>query len=331
MKHLRFFALALLLWFLLSGLLLLLGSSTVAPRAVIAALFHAERADATTRGIVRLLRLPRVLTATLAGAALAAAGLQLQTLFRNPLAGPFLLGIDAGAGLGVALVIISLGGTTGIEPLLAASIGATVMLLLMVAAATAIPGVVGLLLVGLLGGFAARAVINILLVSSASEELRLFLHWSAGSFGGVSPRQLLPLTAAIAIGLLLALAQTTSLNALSVGEEYARSVGIALRPTRIALIASVALLAGPVTAFCGPVAFIGVIAPHATRALLGSADHSRLLPGSLLCGAILALAAELIASVPGSPLRLPLNSLTALVGAPAVAIILVRMRAYSRL
>jgi iron complex transport system permease protein len=285
--------------------------------------------------IVYEFRLPKALTATLAGAALGVSGLQMQTLFRNPLADPFVLGISSGASLGVALVILTVGAANtallavagllgNLSLVAAASLGAGAVLLLVLALARRVQSSVTLLILGLMIGYLTSALVSLLLSFSLADRIQSYIAWSFGSFGGVTWMHLGVLAPTVLLGLLLAFTLTKALNALLLGEAYAQSMGLHIRRARIGIVAGSAVLAGAVTAFCGPIAFLGIAVPHLGRALLRSADHRVLLPASVLLGATVALLADLAAQAPGSDVVLPLNAITALVGAPVVIWIILR-------
>lgn len=310
------------------GANLALGSVFVPPQETLGILLGRTPTEPAWQAIVWQFRLPRTLTAALAGAALAVGGLQMQTLFRNPLAGPFVLGIDAGASLGVALVVLA-GGATGtvwgdLGTAIAASLGAAAVLVLVVLAARYVTSTTVLLILGLMFGNATLAIASILLQFSSAERAQSYLLWTFGSFGNTTLEQLPLLGGAIALALGLALLGAKSLNALLLGETYARSLGLDLDRARWQILASTALLAGTVTAFCGPVAFLGVAVPHLCRGWLELGDHRYLLPGTAISGAALALWANLAAQLPGSQLSLPLNAVLALIGAPVVAWVVLR-------
>lgn len=289
--------------------------------------------------IVMKFRLPKAITASLAGAALAVAGLQMQTLFRNPLADPFVLGINSGASLGVALVVLSAGsaglGATLVNGLdlrgdiglaTAASLGAGVVLALVMAVARRVHSTMTLLILGLMFSYITGSLVSLLMYFAITERIQAFINWGFGSFGTVTWSQMHVFAPVVGIGLLLALALSKQLNALLLGEVYARSMGMNVRRARIGIIVSGAMLAGVVTAFCGPIAFIGVAVPHLTRILMGTSDHRVGLPANILMGASLALIADLVAQMPGSQTVLPLNAVTALIGAPIVAWVILRQR-----
>ncbi|MDG4596391.1 MAG: iron ABC transporter permease [Candidatus Contendobacter sp.] len=313
---------------------LALGSVRIPLSDVAAVLTGGEASKASWAYIVLEFRLPKALTAVLAGAALAVSGLQMQTLFRNPLADPYILGINAGASLGVALVVLATGAATGflsnvgllgdLSLIAAAIAGAGLVTGLVIVAARWLRHAMTLLILGLMLGYATGAVVSILIYFSVPEQIQAYISWTFGSFGGVTGRQLAILAPVIGGGLLLAGLLTKPLNALLLGEAYARSMGVNVRRVRFWLIAGTSVLAGAVTAFCGPIAFLGVAIPHLCRALLRTSDHRVLAPATMLMGGLAALLADLVAGVPGSRSVLPLNAVTALLGAPVVVWIVLR-------
>jgi iron complex transport system permease protein len=291
--------------------------------------------------IVLDLRLPQAGTAVLAGAALAVAGLLMQTLFRNPLADPFVLGISSGASLGVALVVLGGGmaaagggaivgsgvasAVAGMGHVAAAIAGAVLMLLIVVFASRRV-STLTLLILGVLVGYAASALVSILLRVAAPENVQSYVIWTLGEFAGVSWSEAAILAPALAVGLVMAVVAVKPLNALLLGESYARSMGVAVERNRIWLIASTAVLAGAVTAFCGPIGFLGIAVPHLARGLLHTSDHRLLVPGTALLGASLALLADVLTQLPGGSRSLPLNAITALLGAPVVVWVILARR-----
>lgn len=305
------------------------GSVVIPLRDLLAILSGGESSKAAWADIVLKFRLPKTLTAALAGAALGVSGLQMQTLFRNPLAGPYTLGISSGASFGVALVMLlagvtgsawlgdlGLGGTLGMA--LAASLGSALVLLLILLVAHKV-NTMTLLVLGLMFGYATSALVNVLLYFSAAERIQTYVSWTFGSFGGVTWRQLYVLAPLVSTGLLLAFISVKPLNAFLLGETYARSMGVSVKRVRVGVILSAALLAGSVTAFCGPVSFLGVAIPHLCRSLFNTSDHRVVLPAAVLLGGSVAVAADLVAQLPGSQFVLPLNAVTALIGAPVVS------------
>ncbi len=310
-----------------------LGSVRIPVPAVLAALFGGSVDNAAWAEIVWSLRLPKAIAATLAGAALAASGLAMQTLFRNPLAGPFVLGINSGASLGVALVLLVAGGgdalvrglgVSGNSALaLAAVAGASVVLLGVLAFASRVDDLT-LLVLGVLFGYAASALVSVLLRFSVAERVRVYVEWGFGGFGGVTWTQVPLLASAVALGLGMLLLASKTMNALLLGADYATSMGVVVVRARMWLIVATAVLAGSVTAFCGPIGFLGVAVPHLGRGLLRSEDHRSLLPAVALLGALLALVADTLAQLPGLSIVLPLNAVTALLGAPVIIVVLLR-------
>ena len=333
-------------WLLLGlgGLLLVLfwlsialGSVHIPLIEVLTILTGGEAQKATWATIVLKLRLPKALTAVLAGAALSVAGLQMQTLFRNPLAGPFVLGISSGASLGVALVVLGVG-TSGASLLaglgllgdfgvaLAASLGAALVLGLVLLVARQVNNSMTLLILGLMFGYATSALVSVLLYFSIAERIQAYISWTFGSFGSVTWSQMLVLAPTVSVALLMAHLSAKPLNALLLGETYARSMGLSVSRARLWIVTSASILAGVITAFCGPIAFLGVAVPHLCRSLFNTSEHRVLLPAVTLMGAILALVADLIAHMPGSSITLPLNAVTALIGAPVVTWVILRRK-----
>ena len=313
------------------------------PLAEVVAVLTGNGSGDSAQLIVEQVRLPRALTALLAGAALGLGGLQMQTLFRNPLADPFILGISAGASLGVALVVLAggsggamlalgLGLAGGAAITAAAAAGALTVTLLVLAASRRVESPATVLIIGLMVGYAVTAVVSVLVQGGFGdlERVRAFVAWGFGSFAGTSWSDLVVLSATVAVGLAIGVATMKALNALLLGDAYAASMGVRVRGLRVVVVVGASLLAGAVTAFCGPIAFIGVASPHLARGLLRSSDHRVLLPATLLVGAAVALAAGLVAQLPGQDATLPLNSVTALVGAPVVVAVLLRLRRSSR-
>jgi len=321
--------------FLLS---LIVGSTDVPISSVVDALVRSAAADSANAMVIESIRLPRSLTALLAGASLGIAGLQMQTLFRNPLADPFALGISSGASLGVAIVVLGSGmsiatafgastGLAGDALLIAAAVmGAGVVLTVVLAVSARVSNPSTVLILGLMCGYTASAIVTVLVGVSSPERLMELARWGFGSFSGVTWQRLslfAPLTVA---GMTLAAAMTKQLNALLLGENYARSMGVAVRRVRVLTMFGASMLGAVVTAFCGPVAFLGIAVPHLCRGLLGTSNHRVLVPAVVLLGGIVALAAQVISLLPGNAGVLPLNAVTSIVGAPIVVAILLRGR-----
>lgn len=308
---------------------LLIGSVAVALHDIWAALTGGS-CDPAVRDIILKIRLLKAVTALFAGAALAASGLQMQTLFRNPLAGPYVLGISSGAGLGVALFLLgapllgvsahSFVQSLGIAG--AAWLGAALVLLIVMAVSRRIKDIMVILILGMMFGSGVSSVVEILQYLSSEAALKSFVIWTMGSLGDVTGGNLVLMLPVITAGLALSVAVIKPLNLLLLGENYARTMGLNVQRTRTLLFLSTVLLAGTVTAFCGPVGFIGLAVPHLARMLFASADHRVLMPASMLSGAALLLVCDLISK----SLALPINTVTALMGIPVVIVVVVRNR-----
>lgn len=308
---------------------LLIGSVAVALRDIWAALTGGS-CDPAVRDIILKIRLLKAVTALFAGAALAASGLQMQTLFRNPLAGPYVLGISSGAGLGVALFLLgapllgvsahSFVQSLGIAG--AAWLGAALVLLIVMAVSRRIKDIMVILILGMMFGSGVSSMVEILQYLSSEAALKSFVIWTMGSLGDVTGGNLVLMLPVITAGLVLSVAVIKPLNLLLLGENYARTMGLNVQRTRTLLFLSTVLLAGTVTAFCGPVGFIGLAVPHLARMLFASADHRVLMPASMLSGAALLLVCDLISK----SLALPINTVTALMGIPVVIVVVVRNR-----
>ncbi|MBP0016392.1 MAG: iron ABC transporter permease [Cyanobacteria bacterium SBLK] len=297
-----------------------MGSVEIPLTEVLGVLWGKEPTRTAWREIILQFRLPRTLAAIASGAALSVSGLQVQTLFRNPLAGPSILGINAGASLAVAVVVLA-AGSTAIPPIgiaLAAGLGAGLAVGLLLAIAQQLQSPLTLLVLGLMFGYLTTAFTTILLHFSTSERTQTYLIWTFGSFAGVTWPQIRVLLPMVAIGLVISGLLCSSLNLLLLGDEQARSLGLSVRAVRAGIVIGAALLAGTVVAFCGPVAFLGVAVPHLCRSAFKSAEHRVLIPATILIGALLALFADAIAQLPGRDAVLPLNAVTALLGAPVV-------------
>lgn len=316
---------------------LALGPVRVPLADTVRVLLGVEPSDPRWQVIVSNMRLPRMLTALAAGSALGVAGLQLQTLFRNTLADPYILGVSSGASLGVALVVL-LGGaagagfSTGVTAVgragevVAAAAGAAAMLTLVLTLSRWTRSAATLLLIGVMLGAASTALVSLALVYSDPQRVQQYLLWGLGSFaatGWSDLRLLLPL---VAVGLATAAFTIRPLNALLLGESYAATMGIHVHRARIVTVASASLLAGVTTAFCGPIAFLGLVVPHVARIALGTSDHRVVVPAVMLLGAVAALACGILSQVPASNLVIPINAVTALVGAPVVIAVLLRAR-----
>lgn len=317
-------------------MILMIGSIRIPASEVLQFLFGIEIESAVTATIIWELRLPRAITALVCGAALGAAGLQLQTLFRNPLAGPWALGFTGGAQLGVALVIAT-GAVVGSEVLgqlaflselgiLAGAVLGAGAVAILIAAASRHVSTMTLLILGLMLGYLAEGLVSIVLHFTTEMQGRVFSSWNNGSFGGVQWQHFPILLPCLGVGLVLALGLVKPLNALLLGESYAASLGLSVDRARLLVLACAVLLAAPVTAYCGPVLFVGIVVPHMARGLLNSSDHRLLMPAVMLLGATLCLAADLFVHLPWERHFLHLNAVNAAVGAPFVIWTLLRNR-----
>lgn len=314
---------------------LLLGSVSIPARDVVSILLGNEASKASWQFIVLESRLPQAITATLCGAALAVSGLMLQTAFRNPLAGPSVFGINSGAGLGVALVMLFLGGglsvgsvsITGFAAiLLAAFVGAMTVMAIIFFFSTLVRNSVMLLIIGIMIGYISNSAISLLNFFATDEGVKSYMVWGMGSFGGVSMANM-PVFAIVTIaGLFGALLLIKPLNALMLGDRYAENLGVNIMRVRNWLLIVTGVLTAITTAFCGPVAFIGLAVPHIARLLLTTDNHRQLLPATLLCGSVVALVCNLICYLPGESGVIPLNAVTPLIGAPVIIYVIARKR-----
>ncbi|WP_321426159.1 iron ABC transporter permease [uncultured Bacteroides sp.] len=279
--------------------------------------------DNLYREIIVNYRLPKALTAIFTGMALSVAGVLMQTLFRNPLAGPDVLGVTSGASLGVAL--LTLGASSlpwfviaGWGQVTAAVLGAVGVLLLVIIVSVKVPQTISLLIIGMMFGNFAGAIVSILQSTSNPDTLKLFISWTFGSLSSVSWSYMGIMAPIVVVGTGLAFILQKRLNVLLLGEKYAAGLGISVPQTRLLIILATALLAGTSTAFTGPIAFIGVTVPHIARGIFHTSDHQKIIPASILCGSIIMLICDLISQMPGSQGTLPINSVTALFGAPII-------------
>lgn len=312
------FALLALSALLLFALDLAVGAVSIPLHHVWAALTGGDCPEITAR-IVLDIRLLKALVAMLSGAALTVSGLQMQTLFRNPLAGPYVLGISSGASLGVALVVLAgVGSSIGMAG--AAWIGAATVLVVIAAVGRRIRDIMVILILGMMFSSGVGALVQILQYLSSDESLKAFVIWTMGSLGDVTATQLWVMLPSVAAGLLLAVLTVKPLNLLLFGEEYAVTMGLDIRRARGLIFLSTTLLAGTVTAFCGPIGFIGLAMPHVTRMLFANSDHRILLPGTVLCGACVLLLCDIVSKL----FTLPVNAITALLGIPIVVWVVLR-------
>ncbi len=317
---------------------LVIGSVNI-PVADVCRILGGDDSQEIWSNIVWKSRLPQALTAIMAGAGLAVSGLQMQTVFRNPLAGPSVLGISNGAALGVAFVVLLSGSLGGVAlsrlgyvgeaaMSVAAIVGALAVLMLIMWVAQKVKGNVTLLIIGVMIGYLANAIIGVLKFLSPEEDVKSFVVWGLGSFSRVSGNEMIVFVILMCILLPLAFLLVKPLNLLLLGDRYAANLGLNIKRSRMLVIISSGVLVAIVTAYCGPIMFIGLAVPHLARALFRTSDHRLLMPATALSGAALALLCNLIARMPGFEGALPVNSVTALVGAPVIAMVIFRRRKY---
>jgi len=282
--------------------------------------------------ILAQFRFPKAVTAVIAGAAMACSGLIMQTVFRNPLAGPDVLGVSSGAGLGVALMVLtvtpfvhtsSISWLHGWGVIFAAWIGAGGVMVVMMTISSRMRDIMTVLIVGILIASAVSSIVSLLQYFSNESMLKTYVIWTMGNIGNLSGPQVKALALSSSVGLLLALMEIKPLNAIIMGETFARTVGVNIKASRLLLFASASILAGSVTAFCGPVAFIGVAVPHIARLMTGSSDHRILMPASLIMGSITLLLSDILANIPPSGSVLPINTVTSLIGIPVILWIII--------
>ena len=319
---------------------LAIGSVAIPARDIVNILFSGQATRPEWRTILIDFRLPRAITAVLAGTALSVSGLQMQTIFRNPLAGPFVLGISAGASLGVAILVmgftvagasLSFGFLSNWTIVGAAWIGSGLILLLILLISARIRDIMTILILGIMFGSAASAVVSILQYFSNEAMLKIFIIWTMGSLGNVTYSQMQVLVPGILAGLLIAFFLSKILNALLLGENYAVSMGLNIKTARFLIFLSTSLLAGTITAFCGPIGFIGIAVPHLTRLFFKTSDHRILLPASMLLGSVILIFSDIVSQLPGYDATIPINSVTALLGIPVVIWIILKNRKFSSL
>lgn len=311
-----------------------LGSVSIPITEIIKSLFG-NITNESWQYIIINYRLPKAFTAILVGSGLGISGLLMQTLFRNPLAGPFVLGISSGASLGVAIIILgaSFLGTafTGLlvskwSIVIAASLGSFLVLLAVLTVSSKVKDTMAILIIGLMFGSITSAVVSVLSYFSSAEKLQQYIFWGFGSLGNLSWYELLIFFIIYTVGFLLSILSIKALNSLLLGENYAKSLGLNIKQNRLIIIIATSLLAGTITAFTGPIAFIGLAIPHITRQIFPTSDHKTLLPAVFLFGAIVMLICDSIAQLPTSDYTLPINAITSLIGAPVVIWLLVRKR-----
>lgn len=312
-----------------------LGSVTIPFTDTLSVIFGGDLEKESWRYIIKNYRIPKALTAILTGSGLALSGLLMQTLFRNPLAGPFVLGISSGASLGAAILIMgasvlsgvfTFGVVNNVTLAIASSIGSFLVLLSVLVVAAKVKDTMALLIIGLMFGSITAAIVSVLSYFTDAEQLQQYIYWSFGSLGNLSWSQLGLLGTIVGIGIFISIFTIKSLNAFLLGENYARSLGVHIKKQRFLIIVATGLLAGGVTAFAGPIAFIGLAVPHLTRQVFNTTNHKILIPAVLLYGAILMLLCDTIAQLPSSAYVLPINAITSIIGAPVVIWLLVRKK-----
>jgi len=314
----------------------MLGSVTITPSQIFQAL--AGKGDSQLATIILKFRIPRAVTAVIVGAALSVSGLQMQTVFRNPMAGPYVLGISSGASLGVAFVILGFQGSVTPEGLkwfgnwaLAAAswIGAGLVMVLIMFISFRVRDIMTVLILGILLAGAISAFVSIMQYFSNETMLKAYVIWTLGSLGNLTSGQIGVLAISVGLGLLLGLGSVKMLNALLLGESYASSIGLNVTLARIIIFAGTSVLAGSVTAFCGPIAFIGIAVPHVSRMIFGTSDHRILMPSTVIIGSIIMVVSDLLSQLPGGGRILPINSVTSLVGIPIVIWVIMQNRKFS--
>lgn len=314
---------------------MIIGPVNIPVRKIPGILLNTNVDNEAWRTIMFDFRIPKTITAVLAGAALSLSGLQMQTIFRNPLAGPDVLGVSAGASLGVAIVMLGFGNffishnlnyLGSWTQIVAACIGAGLVLILILLVSLRIKDILTILIMGILFGSAASAIVSILQYFSDQSVLKVFVVWSMGSLASLSVIQLKVMALCLGIGIIITIATIKMLNVLMLGENYSRSLGINIKLARILVFISTSILSGSVTAFCGPIAFIGIAVPHLARMIFRTANIKVLVPSCILLGSIVLLISDIISQLPGSGTILPINTVTALLGIPIVIWVIIYNR-----
>ncbi len=316
-----------LLFFILD---IFLGSSVIRGGDVLRAILG--HSDQGTETIIMKFRLPKAITALIVGAALSLAGLQMQTIFRNPMAGPYVLGVSSGASLGVAIVILgfstglanSLNGLGNWVLVVSAWIGAGAVMLLIMFISSRVNDILAILVIGIMLASGISAVVSIMQYFSSETLLKSYVIWTMGSLGNLTLSQLKVLAVSVLAGIIMSILSLKMLNAMLIGEAYAKSIGLNIRLSRTIIFACTSIMAGSVTAFCGPIGFIGIAVPHIARNLFKTSDHAILVPGAIIIGSIAMLASDIISQLPGTGSVLPVNSITSLIGIPVVVWIILR-------
>ena len=331
-KHFILLSVLLIVLFVLN---ISFGSVSIPFKDILNTLAGNSAAKESWQTIILNFRLPKAITAILVGSGLSVAGLLMQTLFRNPLAGPFVLGISSGASLGVALLILGssrFGGfflantATNWSLPIASSLGAFLVLSAVILAANRVRNTMSILIIGLMFGSLTSAIISVLAYFSEAAQIQQFLFWSFGSLGNLSWNELLIFIAIYSIGMLATLSIIKPLNSFLLGENYAKSLGINVKKSRNIILLITSILTGVITAFAGPIAFIGLAVPHIARMIFSTSNHKTLLPAVIILGAIIMLICDAIAQLPTSEFTLPINAITSLFGAPIVIWLLIRKK-----
>lgn len=327
------FVLILILLIIFFILDILLGSVEIKSADVLRALFTGS--DENIETIVIKFRIPKALTALAVGIALSLSGLQMQTIFRNPMAGPYVLGVSSGASLGVAIVL--LGFSSAVIPsnlqglgnwmvVASAWIGAGAVMILIMIISARVRDIMAILIIGIMLAGAISSIVSILQYFSSETLLKSYVIWTMGSLGNLSSSQLKVLLITVSAGVLLGTLSIKTLNALLLGENYAGSIGLSVRFSKIMIFTCTSILAGSVTAFCGPIGFIGIAVPHIARSLFRTSEHRVLVPGTIIAGGAIMLLCDIISQMPGSDKVLPLNSITSLIGIPVILWVLLRKK-----
>lgn len=332
------FSLLLLLTIVLFVLDIFVGSLQIPFKVILQVLLGNNEVNPEIRTIIVDFRLPKAITAVMAGIALSISGLQMQTIFRNPLAGPYVLGISAGASLGVAILVLGFSSVFSLgfftvsgswALVIVAWLGSALVLFLILGVSLRIKDILTILILGMLFGSASSALVNILQYFSSESMLKSFVIWTMGSLGSVTSSQLNVLIPSVLFGLVLSFFSIKSLDIMLLGENYAKSMGLQVRNARFLVFTSTSILAGSITAFCGPIGFIGIAVPHIGRLMFKTALHKILIPASLLIGSMVMLLSDIISQMPGYESTLPINSVTALVGIPIIVWIILKNRKFS--
>lgn len=326
---------------ILFGLDLLLGSVSIPFNEIIKILFVGDATKESWQIIILESRLPKAIAAILCGSALSVAGLKMQTLFKNPLAGPYILGISSGAGLGVAIFIMglsflglstaSISSFSNIGIIAASIIGSTLVLLLLLTIINRLKDIMTVLILGVMIGSVITALIGVIQYFSYDAQLKSFIMWTMGDLSSITNSQLSVLAPIIVIGLILSFIISKPLNAYLMGEDYAKSIGVNIKKTRILIVIITAILAGSITAYCGPIGFVGIVVPHLARMFTKTYNHSMLTPITALLGVNILLIADIISQLPGSEKSLPINSITSLIGIPFIIWIIFKNKKISNL